>query len=398
MLVAGTLLIVRCTLERRIPIKRDTLNLAILIWMIASTGRLYFDVRTYGAMALRDYAMVYYGAFFYLGQYVGERPAGRRFVAGSLFVACTLVALLFPLFVRYPEFFLEPLSIGGVPVIYFKGDLAGTFLGVGAVLYYVRYEARHSWISLIVSLALAAGTLLTQNRASMLGLVIVTGILALAKRWRFAAAQLVGSAIVAIAILFIAYVRHDSWHDTPLYGIYERAASILDPYGKHTYAADAEDKADNNLFRVVWWRSVFDDTVQNAPLTGRGYGYDLAERFVQEYFPDGGDDFNARSPHNVMLTVFARTGLTGFLPFLAIIILLFVQTIRACRSDLAGAGLWLAGCTIFISACFGVVLEGPMGAVVFWSILGIANANRLKPADAPDEPTVSESPAESATA
>ena len=29
---------------------------------------------------------------------------------------------------------------------------------------------------------------------------------------------------------------------------------------------------------------------------------------------------------------------------------------------------------IFISACFGVILEGPMGAAVFWTLLGLANS------------------------
>ena len=28
---------------------------------------------------------------------------------------------------------------------------------------------------------------------------------------------------------------------------------------------------------------------------------------------------------------------------------------------------------MLVSACFGVVLEGPMGAVIFWTLLGIAN-------------------------
>jgi hypothetical protein len=32
---------------------------------------------------------------------------------------------------------------------------------------------------------------------------------------------------------------------------------------------------------------------------------------------------------------------------------------------------------IFGSACFGVVLEGPMGAIVFWTLLGVANARTL---------------------
>ena len=29
---------------------------------------------------------------------------------------------------------------------------------------------------------------------------------------------------------------------------------------------------------------------------------------------------------------------------------------------------------IFIGSCFGVVLEGPMGAVVYWTVTGIAYA------------------------
>ena len=35
---------------------------------------------------------------------------------------------------------------------------------------------------------------------------------------------------------------------------------------------------------------------------------------------------------------------------------------------------WCYVWAIFTSACFGVVLEGPMGAVVFWILLGAAAA------------------------
>jgi hypothetical protein len=28
---------------------------------------------------------------------------------------------------------------------------------------------------------------------------------------------------------------------------------------------------------------------------------------------------------------------------------------------------------MFVCACFGVVLEGPMGAVIFWTLLGMAS-------------------------
>jgi hypothetical protein len=48
-------------------------------------------------------------------------------------------------------------------------------------------------------------------------------------------------------------------------------------------------------------------------------------------------------------------------------------------------GLWACVWTILVSACFGVVLEGPMGAVVFWSLLGILNAPTPE-SDVPDTP------------
>ena len=54
------------------------------------------------------------------------------------------------------------------------------------------------------------------------------------------------------------------------------------------------------------------------------------------------------------------------------------------------AGVWCSVWIVLISASFGVVLEGPMGAVTFWVLLGIASAATLpEPAPAaeaaPDE-------------
>ena len=51
--------------------------------------------------------------------------------------------------------------------------------------------------------------------------------------------------------------------------------------------------------------------------------------------------------------------------------------------------LWLAAWAILASACFGVVLEGPMSATVFWTLLGLANG-------APASATHAEPAAESA--
>jgi hypothetical protein len=38
-----------------------------------------------------------------------------------------------------------------------------------------------------------------------------------------------------------------------------------------------------------------------------------------------------------------------------------------------GVGFSSVAIVFWLSSCFGVVLEGPMGAVIFWSALGLAN-------------------------
>lgn len=130
------------------------------------------------------------------------------------------------------------------------------------------------------------------------------------------------------------------------------------------------------------------ETIEGNPWFGLGFGSDLASRFVVEYFPEQDDEFDVRSPHNVVLTLFGRVGLAGAVPFLAILGLTAWRIIRSARRRDAATGLWGAAWIVLISACFGVVLEGPMGAVIFWSALGLASAT----------PTVPEALGESASA
>src|SRR5581483_3236935 len=85
----------------------------------------------------------------------------------------------------------------------------------------------------------------------------------------------------------------------------------------------------------------------------------------------------------------------GFLFFAALLIVIGSRTWRALRhpppDDPIPATLWTGVWVIFACACFGVVLEGPMGAVVFWVLLGLASADNLRGSDAEAE---AESPPE----
>ncbi len=364
MLVGGTVLIVQSAFRRELPFRRDALNRAIVVWMIITGIRFLFDFRTYGMNGLRDFALVYYAAFFFLAQSAAREARARRYLHLCLAGACALLLLSQVLYQQFPDFFYSSLTFRGT-------------------VFFLRFETNRRWWEAALSLVLIAATLSTNNRASMLGLILVTLALLLTGRWRFAAMQAIGGVAALIAILLWAQVSGSSWQKTPLYGLYERVVSITDPLGARSYSGeDTFYKGDNNLFRAVWWRNVLDETLETNPYLGLGFGYSLADRFVREYYTDNSEEFNTRSPHNVLLTLFARTGLVGFLPFLIILGLMAARTYRALRRGSAESTmLWCGAWIIFVSACFGVVLEGPMGAVVFWIMLGWADATSRPPED-----------------
>jgi O-antigen ligase len=386
LLVVGGIMLVGCALQRELPFRRDALNYAILGWMFCGSVRLYVDLRSSGISALRDHATIYYAAFFFLAQWAARLPEGRRVLRRSLLGGIAALLVVFPLFTQFPEFFLSVLLVRGAPLVFFKGDLAGTFMAVGAILFFLRYEERRQHWALVLSLLLTALLVTTNNRASMLGLFVAMVLLAAAGRRRFALYQAAAGITAAVVILFVAHLRGQSWRQTPVYDMYERVVSIVDPQGHRAYSGETTfNKGDNNLFRTVWWRTCIDETLATNPWLGLGWGYDLAQPFVRVYYPETGEDFSTRSPHNILVTLFARAGIAGLLPFLAVLLIIAQRTWRALRAGAPyPAGLWCGAWVIICSACLGVVLEGPMGAVVFWIILGLAHAESSTESAAPE--------------
>ncbi|MDB6167532.1 MAG: O-antigen polymerase [Verrucomicrobia bacterium] len=377
-LVCGSVVAVQSAFRGELPLRRGPLNFAIIGWIALGVVRGGFDLSTHGFLALRDLAMVYYAAFFFLAQEAGRDPRSRRFLRNVILAGCLILLPLYELYERYPEFFLSVLTVRGVPLIYYKGDLVGTFLAVGAVLFFLRYEAEGRIRNIAASLLLAAGAIATNNRASMLGLLVATAWLALGGRWRFAVTQAAAGATAILLILIGATIMNIPFKQTPTYGLYERTLSLVDFRGQRVYeSADSLNKGDNNTFRRVWWQAVFNETMEGNPIVGLGFGYNLADRFAREYYAEGAEEFATRSPHNFLLTIFARMGIVGLAAFVVVLAIVARRTCRAIRMGPAEAAPWCSIWVIFSAACLGVVLEGPMGAVIFWTLLGLANAEYL---------------------
>jgi len=139
--------------------------------------------------------------------------------------------------------------------------------------------------------------------------------------------------------------------------------------------------------------------MQYSPVFGLGFGYDLAARFRRTYEAPLGEDFDARSPHSIFFTLFGRMGFVGLGLILTIVLQVIILTFRYAKSLRArkgfpyGAAICAAMIIILNCAFLGVVLEGPMGALTFWVLLGFVASDLTlseslpKPAEETIEPT-----------
>jgi hypothetical protein len=379
--VAVPALVVRMAMKRAAGVRKDFLNLAILVWAVIGTARLPLDMERYGVIALRDFAMIYYAAFFFISQDLGGSEAGRKVLRGAL--TCAFVGLL-PAVVWIevnPDFLYEHFTFHGIPVIYHKSDLIGTSLAAGFFWLWTRAEktGRRRWyLPAAASLLLIA--LMASPRAAMAAVAVTTALWLALRRWRIAAAQVGIISIASVLAIAAASISGRDIRTSAPYSAFEHAVSIFDPAGRGTYInAESGDPGENNRFRMIWWRDVIDETLETNPVFGLGFGADLATRFLADYDLLSDETFSARSPHSMLVTVFGRMGIAGFLAWVAVSAGLARMVWRLCRrGEPDGMGYACVVCVVWISACFGVVLEGPMGAVVFWTVAGLANSVALQ--------------------
>lgn len=359
----------------------DPLNFAILVWMLLGAVRLWPDVRVNGAVALRDFATVYYALFFFIAQALARHATSARLVRGALLGACAALPVTHFLFTHFEGFFLGTLVLRGVPLLFYKDDLVAAYLFAGFFLFMTVPDwPRVPRIVLSVA-SYASAFAINSSRAAIVGLLVTSGWWAAARRWAPWKLQTVTIPVALVALTILALVQSEDFQQSHVYTLYEHVASIVDFTGTGHYTSEERQYVgDNNRFRLAWWRSVAEEAWADGPVFGLGFGADLTERFVRTYELDLGDEFSVRSPHSIIFTVLGRMGIAGLAAFLAIIGAMAIRTLRLARlvrtddAALPALGWWSVSWVMFISGCFGVVLEGPMGAVVFWTALGMANA------------------------
>ena len=401
---------------------------ALILFLAYEAVRTALDVPRWGKVALRDGAIWGYGLFALciIVLLTPEELSGwvdryRKLVPYFLLWApiAAILTITRPQNLSFPG--------TNVSLTLFKpGDLAVHLTGAGIVL--ILWPRLERWtLRWLLPFAWAAAWFLLINlsRAAMLASIAGLGVAMLLRPQR-RIFELVG----AVAVVWLGFAATGVQIHVPVRGpgtvpkevsaqnlvrsiesVYrfgarsiegeapaDRAAPRAGSSGKVSTsppAATSEGETSNAppvlrentvAWRFDWWRKIVGYTVFGPyRWRGKGFGVNLAD---DDGFQVRLDDHSLRSPHNVMMTTLARSGIPGLVLFLGVVFALLTTGARSVLKGLptdSRIAVLILGyfSASLINGCFDVYVENPMGGVWFWSLAGLllVGSSRLRPAD-----------------
>ncbi len=363
---------------QRIPWGHPLICLLILFMAWGAVRTLPF-LTYYGIDALRDAAQWGY-ALFAVAVAATVLRGGNRIEAGveaygsvlRYFLPWLVIATVMWRFlgVELPRWPWGP--AGGLEIIRLKyGDVGVHLAGAAAFMTLGLGRAPLKgaiwWVLWFTTFAAVAAI----NRGGMVAVVFVLVMLIVLQpfgRWyRFASI-----AVVGLSLLIASGVELDTGGARKLSaeGLWLNVSSMLN----HNERVEA--RTGTMEWRFEWWQTIVNYTLHGPYYWGgKGFGINLADADGFQVTADAA----LRSPHNSHLTLLARGGV----PALALWMLLqgafAVYMLRAYIADrlagriaLANVELWvlLYWSAFMINGMFDVFLEGPQGAIWFWSLFG----------------------------
>ena len=364
-------------LPRLLPTLPMKLLAVLLLWVAFRTVP-YLGV--YGLDAVRDAMLGGYALFsLVVCALVLDRP--ERLVELFQRYRVLIVGVLSTgwwLYIVYriqPEIFPTWPWAPGVQVVANKpGDLLVHLAGITA--FFVLGMRRASPLTLAL-LIVATGAVMIGNRGGMVGYSLGMAALAVLKPSRASFGRM---AFVGLFVLVLAFIvdtgnlaLNEGNRSLSPEQLVENVKSI---FGK----SDAADLNATAEWRTLWWAKIVDYTFDGPYfIEGKGFGINLAN--ADGFQVDAEDAL--RSPHNSHLTFLARGGVPAFVLWLLVQVLWAAYVASAWwRARVAGQEGWMsvfAFVTVYwlaahVNASFDVYLEGPMGAVVFWTVFGAGMA------------------------
>ncbi|RLB79716.1 MAG: hypothetical protein DRH24_12065 [Deltaproteobacteria bacterium] len=129
-----------------------------------------------------------------------------------------------------------------------------------------------------------------------------------------------------------------------------------------TLAGVEEPGVGSWLHRLSSWPQVIQMVVESplGPVVGVGFGPDLFQGFTI------GPGVLVRKPHNDFLEIWARMGLVGFIPWIAVLLLLMLEALRGVRHNSDNAWVLALQITLWVTS-FGQPAMGFAYVTVVWT-------------------------------
>jgi len=351
---------------------------SLMLWCFAQTvpylGRYKFD-------ALRDAALYGYALFaIFMMATICARPtlldlSIRRYeVMAKIYIIAmpilTFLELIFgPRRPRWPWVDVTIWDLkGGDTAVHMGGIAAMAIVGL------IRLNHWVWWVMTAALMFMVGG----ENRGGFLAFSLAFAI-AMAdrihSRW---GTRLIGVAIV----VFVAAVLINPSMQVPGRDREISVQQLVLNLGSIFVEVDEGDLQGTKTWRFDWWNKIVNYTVHGEYFwTGKGFGINIATDDGFQFH----DSDQLRSPHNGHLTFLARGGVPA-LGLWIVVQLAWVWTIfdaywRARRvGDRRWSGLFIAliayWAALMLNTSVDVFLEGPMGAIWFWSMFGFGLAAR----------------------
>lgn len=351
---------------------------------------------SFGLDAVRDASLWYYVGFVLIGAATWQE-LGTETMRRWLAVPFAALLLTVPLTIVAAAEFLPPLNVpfADGPLLAERFDATAMHLIGSASLFLtargLRRQPWPAWLGIGIAAGMLGLTALLQVRAAFVALAGAVMVLVIYRLVRPVA--VIGVALLlALGVMWVLDVELPTGRGVvSARTVVERQVSTLMFFSDAEVDPREDDQAGTIEWRTIWWQALIEESLgdQTYLWIGRGYGADLREavktRAVGTLNWDQGEEEGkpVRSPHNVAVTVFARTGLIGLGLWLLVLTVCFATIARAtlaCRrrgdgdEELFGVWLIVYVLAMLLISLLGVVLEGPFGAAPFYWVLGVGLA------------------------
>lgn len=348
--------------------------IALMVWGLACTLP---HIGTYRFDAFRDAVLWGYGTYALVvaAVFVQDPERFRRVLVRYRSFVYIFISLIWVVFIVYQMYAstLPKMPGSSAPILAAKGgDILVHLAGVTA---FILVGMARPKLPVLLLLALSLGMTVVSNRGGMVSFALATFSVLLLRPPTVRLGRVVFFGFFAVTLLGLVNPRYevDGQRTVSFESLVTNVVSIFGD-------SDASHLEGTKEWRLTWWTKIVGYTFGGDYfLMGKGFGVNLAtsDGFQVE------EDESLRSPHNGHMTFLARSGVPGFVLWMALQLLwggsIFRRCLEARRAgDHAWQGIfafllayWIA---FMVNASFDVFLEGPMGGIWFWCLIGTGMA------------------------